>query len=84
MGSMNGIQQTIKYFGSQSAIARALGLSSYRVVQQWVKSGHVPPKYCPEIERLTDRKIKCEDLNASVDWAFVREYCCVNGKKAKK
>lgn len=77
---MNGIERAIKHFNGLSAMARALGLSGYQVIQQWQRTGHVPPRYCPEIERLTAREIRCEDLDDTVDWAFVRQYCCKNGR----
>ncbi len=83
MCPMNGIERAIEHFKGLSAMARALGVSSYQVVQQWRDSGHVPPKYCPAIERLTNREIKCEELDSTVDWAYVREYCCTNGEAGR-
>jgi DNA-binding transcriptional regulator YdaS (Cro superfamily) len=69
---MNGIEKIIKYFGSLSRAARALNLSGYQVVQQWKVTGRVPPEHCPYIERLTNGKIRCEELNNRVDWAYLR------------
>lgn len=62
-------------------MARALGLSGYQVIQQWQKAGRVPARYCPMIERLTNREIRCEELDDTVDWQFVRQYCCKNERR---
>lgn len=32
----------------------------------------VPAEYCPAIERVTRRAVRCEELNPSVDWAVLR------------
>lgn len=69
---MNGIEKTIKHFGGLSAVARALGLSGYQVVQQWVAASRVPAEHCTRIEELTCGDIRCEELNDRVNWAIVR------------
>ncbi|WP_093390224.1 transcriptional regulator [Rugamonas rubra] len=69
---MNGIDKTIKHFGSLSAVARALGLSGYQVVQQWVSAKRVPAEHCTRIEELTSGAIRCEELNDRVNWSVVR------------
>jgi DNA-binding transcriptional regulator YdaS (Cro superfamily) len=70
---MNGIEKTIKHFTSLSAVARALGLSGYQVVQQWREQGRVPAEYCPRIEELTAGEVRCEELNDRVNWAYLRQ-----------
>lgn len=65
------IERSIAYFGSLSAMARALGLSGYQVIQEWRRQGRVPAEHCPAIERATGER--CELLNGRVDWAFIRE-----------
>ncbi|MDB5853260.1 MAG: hypothetical protein JWR22_1301 [Herminiimonas sp.] len=69
---MNGIEKAIKHFGSLAAIARALDLSGYQVVQAWREADRVPAEHCPRIEELTNGEIRCEDLNDRVDWSVVR------------
>lgn len=59
-------------FGSLSAMARALNLSGYQVIQEWRRQGRVPAEHCPVVERLTEGAVTCEELNDKVDWAFVR------------
>lgn len=60
--------RAISKFPTLKAFADALGVR-YQVVQQWQVNG-VPAEYCPEIEKLTH--VRCELLNAKVDWAYVR------------
>lgn len=51
-------EQLIKHFGSQTAIARALSLSSPSV-WEWQTNG-IPDERQLEIERLTDGKLKAD------------------------
>lgn len=52
-----------------TALAKALGLKSHSVVNQWRKN-RVPAEYCPQIELLTG--IRCEDLRPDVRWDVLR------------
>jgi DNA-binding transcriptional regulator YdaS (Cro superfamily) len=74
---MNGINKAIEQQGGLTALGASLGVSK-GVVYQWKQRGQVPPPFCPEIEKLTCGSIRCEELNDSVDWAFVR-----NSRKRK-
>lgn len=57
---------------SQAAFAKQLGISQ-SLVYQWVSGKRpVSAEQCPEIERLTGRAVTCEELNAGVDWAYIR------------
>jgi len=64
----DALASAISKFPTLKAFADALGVR-YQVVQQWLVNG-VPAEYCPEIEKLTE--VRCELLNAKVDWAYVR------------
>jgi DNA-binding transcriptional regulator YdaS (Cro superfamily) len=68
------IIQAIGFFGSQTALAKHIGVSP-QAVQQWVQRNIIPAEHCPVIERLTDGKVRCEDLNPEIDWAFLRTTC---------
>lgn len=70
MNTNQAISRAIALWPSLKAFATALGVP-YQTVQQWMRNG-VPAAYCPKIEKLTDGRIKCEELNTSVDWAYVR------------
>jgi DNA-binding transcriptional regulator YdaS (Cro superfamily) len=66
------LMRAIEIVGSQSALARALG-KKQPYVPKWLKSATgLPADYCPDVERLTDRQVRCEHLNDSVDWQYVR------------
>lgn len=57
---------------SQAALAAHLKVSQGRV-WQWLNGERVTPKYCPEIEVWSNREVTCEELNATVNWKYVRE-----------
>jgi DNA-binding transcriptional regulator YdaS (Cro superfamily) len=64
------LDAAISCFGTLSAFASELGVS-YQTVQQWMKNG-VPEKWCVEIEKATDGRVRCEQLNSKVDWSYLR------------
>lgn len=72
MNARDAIEKAIDILGGPSNAARRLGVNRYQAVQQWVKAGRVPAKYCPLIERETQREVACEDLLPEVDWAYLR------------
>lgn len=58
--------------GGQAVLARALNVTP-GTVNQWVKGLRpVPAERCPAIERITDGKVRCEDLAPSVEWSYLR------------
>lgn len=63
----------IKHMGGPVAMARALQLSGYQVVQQW-REHRVPAEHCPRIERLTGTR--CELLRPDVEWNVLRVGAC--------
>ncbi|MGF6976375.1 DNA-binding transcriptional regulator YdaS (Cro superfamily) [Paraburkholderia sp. JPY465] len=74
--------RAIEIVGSQSALARALG-KSQPYVPKWLKSRKgLPPEYCPPLERLTRRSVRCEELSRTVDWAYVRNGALVDHVEA--
>lgn len=68
---MNGLLKAIELH-TLTGLARQLGVTK-GVVYQWRKRGRVPPQFCPEIEKITQGVVRCEDLDDSVDWAFIRK-----------
>lgn len=50
-------------------LAKALGLSSHSVINQW-RLTRVPAEHCPNVEALTG--VKCEELRPDVNWAVLR------------
>jgi DNA-binding transcriptional regulator YdaS (Cro superfamily) len=79
----------VAFAGSPTRMADELGVS-YQTVNLWRKGREgrpvqVPPQYCPRLERLTERKVRCEELRPDVDWGFVRAQagdCCCDQPKA--
>lgn len=57
----SSISEVISFFGSQSELAKKLGLSP-QAVQHWIGRGHIPIRRAIQIERLTDGKIRLEDI----------------------
>lgn len=51
----------LKAFGSQKAIADALGITE-SAVSQWFKAGKVPPARALEIVRLTKGAVKLKEI----------------------
>lgn len=68
--TMKALDKAISLCGGPAALARKLGVET-NVVSNWRKRG-VPTDQCPEIEKATNRAVLCEELNASVDWAYLR------------
>ncbi|MBY0243024.1 MAG: helix-turn-helix domain-containing protein [Burkholderiaceae bacterium] len=64
------LARAISKWPSLKAFAGQLG-APYQRVQQWLKNG-VPAAYCPRIEELTGGECKCEDLNNTVNWSYLR------------
>jgi DNA-binding transcriptional regulator YdaS (Cro superfamily) len=59
--------------GSQATLAAALGVTK-SAVNQWKTEGRqVPAEHCPEIERLTEGAVRCEQLRPDVSWDVLRE-----------
>lgn len=68
--SHEALSKAIALYPTLRAFADVLEVR-YQVVQQWLVNG-VPAEYCPQIERLTNGAVRCEDLNDKVDWAYLR------------
>ena len=72
---MTALQKAIDRLGSQSQLAKALGLAP-QVVSNWIRRGNIPAEHCPAIERVTGGAVRCEDLRADVDWQTLRNSNC--------
>lgn len=65
----HALDLAIKRANGITALARALGLKSHTVIQQW-RLNRVPAEHCPSIEAITG--IPCEDLRPDVKWEVLR------------
>lgn len=64
------LEKAARIYGSEAALARAIGVSR-GALNQWKKPDRqVPAEHAPTIERLTG--IRSELLCPSVDWAAIR------------
>lgn len=76
------ILKAAQIVGSQTALAKALGVS-LGAVNQWATYRRpVPAEYCPSIERLTNGAVRCEDLLPTIDWQYLRATDCPTNKEA--
>lgn len=66
----NPIDKASAVYGSQQAMAKALGVTK-AAVWQWKSEGrHVPVRYCAAIERDTKGLVTRRDLRPT-DWAHI-------------
>jgi DNA-binding transcriptional regulator YdaS (Cro superfamily) len=65
------LKQAIDDAGGATAIAGHFSISPVSVYE-WISRGCVPADKCPEIEKFSGGKVRCEQLNDKVDWAYVR------------
>jgi DNA-binding transcriptional regulator YdaS (Cro superfamily) len=62
------LDRAVAEVGSQSELARRLGISP-QAIQQWYRNATgVPPLRCPQIERLTGGLVLCEQLREDLEW----------------
>ncbi len=70
---MTAIDKAIAHFGSKSALAKAIGVSD-QAVAFWEKGARRPDvDSCIKIDKATARAVRCEDLRADIDWAYLRQ-----------
>lgn len=62
--------------GGQTKLAVVLGVRG-PTVAQWISGvRRVPAERCPDIERATEGRVRCEDLRPDIDWAVLRNSGC--------
>jgi len=58
--------------GEMARLSKAIGVAQ-PIVSFWVSGRRqVPAERCPEIEKLTEGKVTCEELRPDVNWAVLR------------
>lgn len=65
------LRDAVKLAGGAAALADHLGLSR-GAIYDFIRRGNFAPEHCPEIEKFSHGKVKCEILNTTVDWAYLR------------
>ncbi|AMM14220.1 hypothetical protein AX768_09060 [Burkholderia sp. PAMC 28687] len=66
------LRHAIKLAGGAVAVSDHLKLSR-GAIYDFIRRGNFPPEHCPEIEKFSNGKVKCEVLNTTVDWGFLRQ-----------
>ena len=67
----NPVRSAARLVGNRTLLAKSLGVSK-GAVWQWEHKARVPAERCPDIERLTNGAVRCEDLRPDVDWSVLR------------
>lgn len=67
---MNGLAKAVELAGGTAALARKIDVHP-NLVTNWKTRG-VPAEHCPKIEKALNGAVRCEELNDTVDWAYVR------------
>jgi DNA-binding transcriptional regulator YdaS (Cro superfamily) len=80
------IEIAIQMAGGISAMANALGVSA-PTVHQWKSNKHsrpIPAARCPDIERITNGAVTCEELRPDLadKWTYLRGTKRGTNKKA--
>ena len=69
---MKAIERARELLGGTNEMAQALKVKP-PTVSEWINGKRpVPAQHCPVIERLTAGAVRCEELNDTVDWAYLR------------
>jgi DNA-binding transcriptional regulator YdaS (Cro superfamily) len=76
---MTKVAEAINLLGGPAKAARALGVS-IQAASFW-RSGHrtFPADLCISVEKLTEGRVRCEELRPDVDWAYLRTAAAAHG-----
>lgn len=62
------VAKAVLILGSQSALAKAVGVKKQAVYSWMRREVNVPIKHCPSIERATNGEVTCAMLRPDFDW----------------
>ncbi len=65
------LHEAVNLAGGAIALAGCLGVTRF-AIYDFIRRGNFAPEHCPEIEKFSHGKVKCEILNTTVDWAYLR------------
>ncbi|MGR2664296.1 helix-turn-helix domain-containing protein [Chromobacterium haemolyticum] len=69
---MHPLAKAAELVGGFPQLAKELGRTR-AAVWQWMQEGRsIPAEHCPLIEKLTNGKVRCEELNPNVRWDVLR------------
>lgn len=74
MTPKEALHKAVRIVGSQSRLAREIGngVTQAHVYYWLTRAQVVPAEYCPTIEYIVKREVKCEELNPRVHWWVLR------------
>ena len=71
MNTQLPILKAAEIIGSQVALAAMLGTSKQNI-SSWIRNSRIPAEYCPDIERITNGQVSCEELRPDINWSVLR------------
>lgn len=69
---MDQIARAVEILGGPTHVALILGVTPQAVCFWRDGRRRFPAEHCPAIERVTEGKVRCEDLRPDVDWGYLR------------
>lgn len=57
---------------ARNKFCKRIGMSPSLLWQIAEGKRPIPERYCPVIERETNRKVSCEEMRPEIDWAYLR------------
>ncbi|OQS36662.1 hypothetical protein B0T40_09715 [Chromobacterium haemolyticum] len=63
------VEKLFALLGGPTGVARRFELTPW-AVSKW--RSRVPADRCIELEKLTQGKVRCEDLRPDIDWGYLR------------
>lgn len=69
---MNAVSDAIKISGGPAAVARELGVTVQAVCFWRDGLRTIPAEHCITLERLCQRRVRCEEMRPDVDWGYLR------------
>lgn len=66
------VKEALARAGGVAVVAAHFGISPVSVYE-WIKRGFVAAERCPLIEEFSNGAARCEDLNANVNWGYLRQ-----------
>lgn len=66
------MKQATRVVGSAEQLARLIGVSRAAIYAWMSGTRRISADYCPDIERATRGRVRCEDLRPDVDWSVLR------------
>lgn len=77
---MDAITKAIDHFDSAADFASAVGVSPQFVSQIKGKDRRWPTERCPDVEKVTNGEVTCEELRPDLNWVRIPDASWPNPK----